>query len=113
METVYPVANVAALPRHRFEMDGRGQLRAMREMSVSGETWLAIYHSHIEAPALPSTIDLDQHAYPEAIYMIVAPATVEAERVRAFLIRDRSVRELPLEIVAPARNLDVSNLQQC
>ncbi|MDH3279964.1 MAG: M67 family metallopeptidase [Gammaproteobacteria bacterium] len=111
MEAVHPVANIAADPRRRFEMDGRDQLGAMRKISECGETWLGIYHSHIMTPAVPSTIDLDRHAYPDAISLIVAPAMAETERVRAFLIRDRAAWELPLEIVAPARTSGVSNLK--
>ena len=88
-------------------------LRAMRAMTASGESWLAIYHSHVRAPASPSPTDLDEHAYPDAIYVIVAPAMVDTERLRAFLIRNRKAEELPLKIVAPGWDSNVSTLQQC
>ncbi len=99
LETAYPVTNVAAEPARRFEMDPCGQLRAMRAMSARGEHWMAIYHSHVHAPAWPSDIDRDRHAYPDLVYLIAAPRETTEQRLRAFTIRNQTVRELSLRVV--------------
>ncbi len=112
METVYPVVNVAAEPRRRFEMDAVDQLDAMRQMAAHGEAWLGIYHSHVKGPALPSRVDLAEHAYPEALCLIVAPGVRPAKQVRAFSLRGRLARELPLVFVVRRRSARVSNLPQ-
>lgn len=96
--TAYPVANVATDPTCRFVMDGRGQLAAMRAMSERGETWLGIYHSHVDAPAYPSDRDLEQHAYPDMLCVIVSPGVTPHNPIRAFWVRDRIVQEVLVEV---------------
>ena len=94
----YPVSNVATDKRCFFEMDPRGQLDAMRRIEERGEEWLAIYHSHVSGPAYPSATDLEWHAYPEALYVIISPTEQEDLRLRAFWIRAQQVSEVRLRI---------------
>lgn len=66
---VIPVPNVCHSP-FRFRMDPAGQIEAMRRIEEAGLDMVAIYHSHPEGPAAPSPTDLEEAAYPEALYLI-------------------------------------------
>lgn len=73
----YPVRNIAADPRREFLMEPGAQIDAMRDMRERGESLLAIFHSHPDSPAVPSTLDLARAAYPDTIYLIAAKAGEE------------------------------------
>ncbi len=94
----YPVANVARDRRRLFQMDPKGQIDAMRAMRAAGEELMAIYHSHPDAPAVPSPADVAQHEYPEVLYLIVSLAAKGLPELRGFLIRDRKVTEVAIGI---------------
>jgi len=96
----YPVGNVAADPGRRFCMDPRGQIAAMRQMRKHGQALYAIYHSHPQGEARPSATDLAEAAYPDALFLIVAPAAT-GPVLRAFRIADGGATELVVE-TAPA-----------
>lgn len=97
----YPVANVAPDKRHRFRMDPKGQIDAMRAMRAGGEELMAIYHSHPDAPAAPSPADIAQHEYPQVLYLIVSLAAQGAAELRGYRIRDRKVTGVRLGIEPP------------
>lgn len=90
---VYPIANVAQHPQARFELDPAGQIGAMRRMRERGETLFAIYHSHPDAPARPSAVDIDQAAYPEALNLIISLQDRDAPEVKGWWIRDGMAEE--------------------
>jgi proteasome lid subunit RPN8/RPN11 len=98
VRSVYPARNDAADRRQHFYLEPRSQLAAMRDMAQRGEDLLGIYHSHVQAPAYPSATDLALHAYPDALYVITAPAAPAGERLRAFVIARGEVTEIPLQI---------------
>jgi proteasome lid subunit RPN8/RPN11 len=93
-----PVANVAPRPEYRYAMDPAGQIAALRAMREAGEDLLAIYHSHPASPAAPSTIDIAEAGYPDAIYLIISLNTRGVLEMRGFRIREGRVREVTLEI---------------
>ncbi|BAZ95203.1 metal-dependent proteiase [Thiohalobacter thiocyanaticus] len=95
---IYPVANVAQHPQSRFELDPAGQIAAMRTMREKGETLFAIYHSHPDAPARPSTTDIEQAAYPEALNLIISLQDRDAPEVRGWWIRGGDAREAVIVI---------------
>ena len=95
-----PVANVAPRPEHRYAMDPAGQIAALRAMREADEDLLAIYHSHPASPAAPSTIDIAEAGYPEAIYLIISLNTKGVLEMRGFRIRGEAVGEVVLEIEA-------------
>jgi len=98
LHACYPVANVAA-NRHRFfELDPSGQIEAMRQMRAAGEELAAIYHSHPGAPPLPSLEDVQQHEYPDVLYLIVSLSTPGVLEMRGFRIRNRRVEEVAIGI---------------
>jgi proteasome lid subunit RPN8/RPN11 len=95
-----PVANVAPRPEYRYAMDPAGQIAALRGMREAGEDLLAIYHSHPASPAAPSTIDIAEAGYPEAIYLIISLNTKGVLEMRGFRIQGEAVGEVVLEIEA-------------
>jgi len=95
---VYPIANVAQHPRCRFELDPAGQIAAMRCMRERGEALFAIYHSHPDAPARPSTIDIDRAAYSEALYLIISLQHRNGPEVRGWWIGGDGAEEADIVI---------------
>lgn len=93
----YPVANVASAPERLFAMDPAAQIAALRRMRERGEQLFAIYHSHPHTPAAPSRIDIDNAAYPAALYIIASLQTRGVLELRAFRLRDGAVTEVALE----------------
>jgi [CysO sulfur-carrier protein]-S-L-cysteine hydrolase len=94
--TCYPVGNIAEHPEQRFLLDAKQQIAAMSAMRDQDEELFAIYHSHPKAPALPSTMDLEQAAYPEALYLIISLNTKGILEMRGFKIAAKSATEVSL-----------------
>ncbi|MGR9036474.1 MAG: Mov34/MPN/PAD-1 family protein [Gammaproteobacteria bacterium] len=96
--TCYPVDNVANHPEQRFLLDPKQQIAAMADMRNQGEELFAIYHSHPTSPAVPSAIDLEQAAYPDALYLIISLNTQGLLEMRGFQIDSRKAVEIPLTL---------------
>lgn len=96
---VYPVANVAAERDHLYAMAPQGQIDAMRRMREAGEELFAIYHSHPHAPAEPSLRDLQEAAYPEALYLIISLNTKGVLEMRGFRLCDGAVESVELGVM--------------
>lgn len=94
----YTVANVAAAPRRLFEMDPAQQIAALRLMRERGEELFAIYHSHPHTPAVPSRLDIEQAAYPDALYILASLQTRGVLELRGYRLREDGVDEITLEI---------------
>jgi proteasome lid subunit RPN8/RPN11 len=93
----YPVKNAAANPQLRFQLDAAGQIDAMRNMREHGEELFAIFHSHPTTPAEPSSVDLDEAVYLDALYLVISLNTKGVLEMRGFWIGDdRSVKEIKL-----------------
>ncbi len=95
----YPVDNSADTPKNRFLLDARQQITAMKQMRDKGETLFAIYHSHPDAPAIPSPTDIEQASYPEALHLIISLNTKGVLELRCFHIAEKHVVELPLCLI--------------
>ena len=89
----YPVANTAGDKKRFFALDPQEQIAAMRTMREHGEELAAIYHSHPDAPPLPSLDDIVQHEYPDVLYLIVSLGTKGVLEMRGFYIRGRKIVE--------------------
>jgi proteasome lid subunit RPN8/RPN11 len=80
----YPGTNIDASPS-RFTMEPAEVLAALQEMRAEGWQLGAIVHSHVRGPATPSTTDLREAHYPEALLLIASfagqPAHLRAWRV--------------------------------
>ena len=99
----YPVANAAGDRKHLFAIDPRGQIAAMRTMRERGEELAAIYHSHPDAPPLPSIADVEQHEYPDVLYLIVSLGTKGVLEMRGFCIRHHVIEEVPIGLEDESR----------
>lgn len=93
-----PIPNVADQPQRLFAMDPALQIDAQRRMREQGEYLFGIYHSHPQSPAEPSDTDLQQAAYPEALYIIVSLRTKGVLEMRGFRLRDGHATQVHLEI---------------
>lgn len=81
----------------RFEMEPQEQLKAMLWMEENGLDIAAIYHSHPEGSAVPSPTDLAEHAYPDAICLILSSTRADDQwQIRAFRIMDQRFEELSI-----------------
>jgi proteasome lid subunit RPN8/RPN11 len=83
---VHAVENVAAQPDVRFEMDPRQQIHALQQVREQGRRLFAIYHSHPRGPDTPSALDRELAAYPEALYLIVAPDAGGVWRLHGYFL---------------------------
>jgi [CysO sulfur-carrier protein]-S-L-cysteine hydrolase len=95
----YPIANSADTPKNRFLLDAGQQIAAMKQMRDKGESLFAIYHSHPNAPAVPSSADIEQAAYPEALHLIISLNTKGILELRAFRITAKTVQELAISLI--------------
>jgi len=94
----HPISNIAERPAVRFVMDPAEQIDALRQMRNAGEELFAIYHSHPGSPAQPSSTDLQEAGYPEALYLIVSLSTRGVLEMRGYYIGDGRVEETALEL---------------
>lgn len=100
----FPGTNVDYSPT-RYTMDPVEVLSAFRVMSANGWHLAAIVHSHVASPPTPSTTDLREAYYPDALLLIIGfdgdevavklwrPVSIDssAESIAAQLIVDRDV----------------------
>ncbi|HEY9148296.1 MAG TPA: M67 family metallopeptidase, partial [Gammaproteobacteria bacterium] len=83
---------------HLFAMDPQQQIDAMRHMREGGEELFAIYHSHPHAPPEPSRRDLQEAAYPEALYLIISLDTKGVLQMRGFRLHQGEVDRVDLRL---------------
>lgn len=91
---LYPVQNISDHRENLYQMDGKSQIDAMRNMRENGEQLYAIYHSHPHAEAFPSATDVKEAAYPDAIYLIVSLNTKGVLDLRAYRLKDGNIEVL-------------------
>ncbi len=95
---VYRARNAEASPL-RYAIHPQDQFRIMTEIEERGEQIAAIYHSHTSSPAEPSQTDINlADNWPDPLYLICSLADPEAPNVRGFVIRDRRVQEVELDV---------------
>ena len=69
VQQVVPITN-AAESQVRYRMDPSEQVGALFGFEERGLELVAIYHSHPAGPPGPSSIDIREDAYPEALQLI-------------------------------------------
>ena len=71
VHAVYPGTKAEHSPS-RSRMHPQEQLRAIDAIELAGGDVIGIFHSHPEGQPVPSTTDLAQAYYPDAVYIILA-----------------------------------------
>ena len=94
-ERFIPMKNVSPSATH-YEMDPAELIRALRDLRGARDALIAIYHSHPQGPAHPSTTDVERAYYPDAAHLIVSLADLERPLAAAFRIISGEV--LPIEV---------------
>jgi len=80
--------------KNRFNIDPMELIRADEEARRANLDLIGIYHSHPDAPAQPSQIDLE-NAWPKYTYLIVSMQNGEPKDIAAWtLSEDRSTFHL-------------------
>jgi len=95
-EEIYPLTNVERSPV-LYRADSAEMFRAIRDMEDRDLELVAIYHSHTRSPAYPSSTDVAQAYYPDAVYLIVSLRDPDRPELRGFRIRDAKVEEVSLD----------------
>ncbi|GMR20944.1 MAG: hypothetical protein BMS9Abin36_1542 [Gammaproteobacteria bacterium] len=90
---VHPVDNVAKHPQQHFHLDDKSLIDTLRNIREAGNHLSAIYHSHPNSPAKPSLTDIEQHGYPDALYLIISLNTEGVLEMRGYYIHNKSVEE--------------------
>jgi len=93
-----PMKNTAA-SADRYEMDPAELIVQLRDLRTTGETLIAIFHSHPHGPAEPSKTDIERAYYPEAAHLIVSLAEPERPQAVAFRILDGGVLPIELHVI--------------
>ncbi len=86
----HPLTNQLRETR-RFLADPGEQIRVFKQLREQGLEVTAIYHSHPTSPAEPSTEDLKQSHYADALYLIVSLSTDGCLEMNGFLINDGQI----------------------
>ena len=107
---IYPGTNIHPRPADHYRMDDNEVLNAINEMDRHG-WWLgAIYHSHPNSDPTPSSTDIREANWPDAL-MIIVSLRSGAPRVRAYRVVDGAVLEAQLEVM-PERVSWINSLRE-
>ena len=84
-----PMRNIADANerRYRFRLDPLEQLRIEREIEATGQAVLGFYHSHPDAPPVPSPTDAAE-AWPFYSYLIVNVTAGQTGDMRSWTFDD-------------------------
>ena len=85
-------------PRNRFEIDPGELVRTDRAARAEGLSVVGFYHSHPDAPAMPSEFDRE-HAWPGYCYVIVSIRQGQPVEMRNWRLRNDRVQFEEDEIV--------------
>jgi proteasome lid subunit RPN8/RPN11 len=93
----YPLTNAAASPVY-YRPDDKEMLRAMTDIDDSGLELVAIFHSHVASAPHPSTTDVREAHYPDAVYLIVSLSEFDEPEARGWRIKKADWRDETGEI---------------
>ena len=96
VQHVVPITNVAE-SKVRYRMDPAGQVSALFGFEERGMELVAIYHSHPAGPPGPSSIDIGEDAYPEALQLIWF-LEIGNWVCRAYQYSDGAAAEVPISV---------------
>ncbi len=88
VHSTMPAANTRIdSPRNRFEIDPGELVKVDRAARLDKLGVVGFYHSHPDAPAVPSNFDRE-HAWPGYCYVIVSVHSGQAKAMQNWLLRD-------------------------
>jgi proteasome lid subunit RPN8/RPN11 len=104
---MYRAVNAEHSP-YRFDIDSRDLYRIHAEVEALGWEFVAIYHSHPQSEAYPSSTDVAMarlpgsgetvELWPGTVYLIVSLADPASPQIRAFRFEKGAVVEEALEL---------------
>jgi proteasome lid subunit RPN8/RPN11 len=97
-ERFIPMKNAAASPE-RYAMDPAELIQTLRSLREVGEDLMAICHSHPSGPAVPSSRDVQEANYPDAVHIIVSLENPDQPLIRAYRIRGGLVADVELNAI--------------
>jgi len=95
---VMALPNASPTPRVHFEIERQSMVDAVMRFHKKGLEVVAIYHSHPDAPAAPSELDIAQATWPDAVYLIVGLENPQEPDTCAWLIQNGRVQPVELEV---------------
>lgn len=98
VEKVYKMANTSDSPETCYFMDPKEQLKVMKEIRNKDLEMIGIYHSHVGSGAYPSARDVELAFYPEAIYVIISLQNINNPILRAFRIKEETIKEEEIKV---------------
>jgi [CysO sulfur-carrier protein]-S-L-cysteine hydrolase len=85
----------------RYSVHPEDLVRIMLSLEAAGEELVAVFHSHVGSAAVPSTTDVREARWPDALHLLASvadPGDAPGGALRAWRIRDGAATEVPLEI---------------
>lgn len=67
-----PLRNAAEKPDAHFRFDPNEQLKALKVIDAAGLEWIGVYHSHPNAPPIPSAADIEASVDSGLLHLIVS-----------------------------------------
>jgi proteasome lid subunit RPN8/RPN11 len=98
IEKAFRMTNTDASNEH-FSMEPREQFAVVKELRAGGLEMTAIYHSHPESPARPSTEDIRLAHTPGVSHVIISVMDRENPVLKSFKISDGTVTPEEVEII--------------
>lgn len=98
VEKLYEMTNVDASSDH-FMMEPKEQFAVIKDIRSAALEMLAIYHSHPETPARPSSEDIRLSLTPGVTYIILSLQGADGPDLKGFNIEDSVVTEKRVRIV--------------
>ncbi len=95
-QVVISVPNIASTPRNRYLLDPKAFIAAYRQIEKSGGELIGIYHSHPAGEPIPSTTDIAEVTWPDAVYLIVGFVAGEAH-LAAWSLRGGKAKAIELQ----------------
>lgn len=95
---VYPIKNVADEPKNHFLLDAKQQISVLKKMRENNEVLFAVYHSHPNAPACPSALDLDMAMDENVLLFITSLNTKGILELRAFKMDKQNATEMTITL---------------
>lgn len=97
----YHAARNAEASPLRYNVHPDDLVRIVFGIEDAGNDLVAIFHSHVRSPAVPSATDHRTAQYPGVVYVLASlsnPDAAPEDALRAWRIEDGESREIPLVI---------------